>query len=95
MKLLITGKGRCNITNARYASLEDFLQNYNAGGRFLYSALNRFSPQDTMEFFASRGLEVVVEQGEGFSPKAKRPGMFWMSCSKQQGLAFPSGRDGQ
>ncbi|HOL13877.1 MAG TPA: NAD(P)/FAD-dependent oxidoreductase [Bacillota bacterium] len=89
LKLLITGKGRCNITNARYASLEDFLQNYNAGGRFLYSALNRFSPQDTMEFFASRGLEVVVEQGGRVFPKSEKARDVLDVQLKAAGPGFP------
>ena len=51
LKLLITGKGRCNITNARYASIADFLSNYTQGGRFLYSAFSHFTPEDTITFF--------------------------------------------
>ena len=48
-KLRITGKGRCNVTND--CTLEEFLANVPTNPRFLYSALNRLSPQDVMAFF--------------------------------------------
>lgn len=72
LKILITGKGRCNITNARYSSLADFLSNYTQGGRFLYSALTNFSPEDTLAFFKSRGLEYVLEQGGRVFPESEK-----------------------
>ncbi len=72
LKILITGKGRCNITNARYSSLADFLSNYTHGGRFLYSALTNFSPEDTLTFFKRLGLECVIEQGGRVFPESER-----------------------
>lgn len=72
LKLLITGKGRCNITNARYSSIADFLENYTQGGRFLYSAFNQFSPEDTLKFFSKWGLEYVVEQGGRVFPQSEK-----------------------
>ncbi len=72
LKILITGKGRCNITNARYSSLADFLSNYTQGGRFLYSAMTNFSPEDTLAFFKRLGLEYVLEQGGRVFPATER-----------------------
>ena len=53
-KLRITGKGRCNLTNN--CTVRDFMQNIPGDGRFLYSALNRFSPADVMTFFEEHGV---------------------------------------
>ena len=50
-KVYITGKGRCNITNN--CSKEDFFNNVVNNPKFLYSAYNNFTSQDTMEFFES------------------------------------------
>ncbi|MDD2430102.1 MAG: NAD(P)/FAD-dependent oxidoreductase [Firmicutes bacterium] len=72
LKLLITGKGRCNITNNRYSSTADFLSNYSLGGRFLYSAFSHFTPNDTLDFFKRQGLEYVVEQGGRVFPKSEK-----------------------
>ena len=47
-KLYITGKGRCNLTND--ISPQEFLKNIVSNPKFLYSALNRFTPQDTINF---------------------------------------------
>ena len=53
-KLRITGKGRCNVTNS--CDIKTFMANIPGDGRFLYSALNRLSPADTMAFFQDNGL---------------------------------------
>ena len=65
-KLRITGKGRCNVTNS--CDIKTFMTNIPGDGRFLYSALNRLSPADTMEFFQSRGLPLKVERGNRVFP---------------------------
>lgn len=65
-KLRITGKGRCNVTNS--CDIKTFMSNIPGDGRFLYSALNRLSPWDTMEFFESRGLPLKVERGNRVFP---------------------------
>ena len=52
-KLRITGKGRCNVTNN--CDIKTILANIPGDGRFLYSALNRLGPQDTMTLFESLG----------------------------------------
>ena len=60
-KLLITGKGRCNITNA--CTHEEFIKNTPGNGRFLHSAFTMFDNQAVMEFFETRGLKLKVERG--------------------------------
>ena len=60
-KLRITGKGRCNLTNQ--CDIRTFMTNIPGDGRFLYSALNRLSPTDTMALFESWGLPLKTERG--------------------------------
>ena len=59
-KLRITGKGRCNVTNN--CEIKEFMQNIPGDGRFLYSALNRLSPKDTMVLFESLGVSLKTER---------------------------------
>ena len=65
-KLRITGKGRCNVTNN--CDIKDFLTNIPGDGRFLYSALTRLSPRETMQFFESLGLPLKTERGNRVFP---------------------------
>ena len=65
-KLRITGKGRCNLTNN--CEIKTFMQNIPGDGRFLFSALNRLSPADTMALFESKGLELKTERGNRVFP---------------------------
>lgn len=65
-KLRITGKGRCNVTNN--CDVREFMRNIPGDGRFLYSALNRFSPADTIAFFESHGLPLKTERGNRVFP---------------------------
>ncbi|MGB8234210.1 MAG: NAD(P)/FAD-dependent oxidoreductase [Methanobacterium sp.] len=60
-KLLLTGNGRCNLTNT--ASLKEFLNKFGRRGSFLRSAFSTFSNHDLIDFFESRGLEFKVEEG--------------------------------
>lgn len=69
-KLMITGKGRCNLTNN--CTIEDFLEQVCTNPRFLYSALAAFSPQDTMAFFESNGVPVKTERGNRVFPVSDR-----------------------
>ena len=57
-KVNITGKGRCNVTSD--CDRETLLANIPGNGRFLYSALTRFTPQDTMAFFRELGVPLKV-----------------------------------
>ncbi len=65
-KLAITGKGRCNVTNN--CGLETLMENIPNNGRFLYSALSQYLPQDTMEFFESMGVPLKTERGQRVFP---------------------------
>ena len=65
-KLRITGKGRCNLTNN--CEIKTFMQNIPGDGRFLFCALNRLSPADTMALFESRGLALKTERGNRVFP---------------------------
>ena len=65
-KLRITGKGRCNLTNN--CNISDFMRNIPGDGRFLYSALNRFSPADTIAFFEDAGVPLKTERGQRVFP---------------------------
>lgn len=69
-KVRITGKGRCNVTND--CDTKTFLQNIPGEGRFLYSALSRFSSQDTQAFFESLGVPLKVERGNRVFPVSDR-----------------------
>lgn len=60
-KLLISGKGRCNITNT-IAATKDFVSHFGKNGRFLYQALNSFSTSDTVAFFNKRGMATKIDK---------------------------------
>ena len=65
-KLLITGKGRCNVTNN--CSEQEILQNIPRNGRFLYSAVTAFPPSAIMEFLENAGCELKTERGNRVFP---------------------------
>lgn len=65
-KLYITGKGRCNVTNA--CAPMEFLEKVVSGNKFLMSAINAFSPQDTIDFLQKNGLKTVIERGNRVFP---------------------------
>ena len=65
-KLLITGKGRCNVTNN--CASQEVLQNVPRNGRFLYSAMTAFPPEKTMAFFEERGCRLKTERGNRVFP---------------------------
>ena len=69
-KLLITGKGRCNVTNA--CSVQEVLQNIPRNGRFLYSAIENYPPALVMDFFESHGCALKVERGNRVFPVTDR-----------------------
>ena len=60
-KLSITGKGRCNLTNA--ADVSEVVKNIPGNGKFLFSALKKFSPADTVNFFNRLGVATKIERG--------------------------------
>lgn len=69
-KLLITGKGRCNVTNA--CPISDFFKNVPVNPRFMYSAFNNFTNEDTMALFENIGVELKVERGGRVFPASDK-----------------------
>lgn len=65
-KLLITGKGRCNITSS--LNIEEFIKNTPGNGRFLYSCYQKYTNKDIIEFLRKQGLEVKEERGNRIFP---------------------------
>ena len=69
-KIYITGKGRCNVTND--CTQDEFLREVPRNPRFLYSALNFFSPQDMMSLLEEAGCPVVVQRGRRVFPATEK-----------------------
>jgi predicted Rossmann fold flavoprotein len=60
-KVLISGGGRCNVTNNKHSNPRDFLSQYPRGGKFLWGPYSRFTQHDTINWFESRGLKLKTE----------------------------------
>lgn len=69
-KIYITGKGRCNLTNACMPN--EFLENVVRGRKFMFSAINRFSSFDCMAFFEDNGLKLKIERGNRVFPDSDK-----------------------
>ena len=69
-KIYITGKGRCNLTNS--ISANDFFNNVVTNPKFLFSAINSFTPQDTYNFFENIGLSLKIERGNRVFPASDK-----------------------
>lgn len=65
-KLLITGKGRCNITSS--IPIDEFIKNVPGNGKFLYSCLNNFTNEDILNILKEEGLQTKVERGNRVFP---------------------------
>ena len=65
-KLLITGKGRCNITSS--LDMEEFIKNTPGNGMFLHSAFQQFTNKDIIHFLKQQGLDVKEERGNRIFP---------------------------
>ena len=65
-KIYITGKGRCNVCNN--TPVQSFLENVVTNSKFLMSAINTFTPQDTINFFEFNGTRLKVERGNRVFP---------------------------
>lgn len=69
-KLLITGKGRCNITSN--IPMEEFIRNIPGNGKFLYGAFNNFTNEDIISLLKEQGVNVKVERGQRIFPVTDR-----------------------
>lgn len=69
-KLLITGKGRCNVTNV--ADVQQMMRNITRNGRFLYSAFSKLDSGGVMAFFEDLGIPLKVERGGRVFPQSDR-----------------------
>ncbi|MGN0655000.1 MAG: NAD(P)/FAD-dependent oxidoreductase [Oscillospiraceae bacterium] len=69
-KLLITGKGRCNVTNN--CSVDELIKNIPSNPRFLYSAFSQFNSEDTMRFFENSGVPLKTERGNRVFPESDK-----------------------
>lgn len=92
-KVMITGKGRCNVTNN--CTIDTFIQHVPENGRFLYSAINAFTPQDTMALFEEMGVPLKTERGNRVFPVSDKAvdivdGL--VKYAKEGGARFVEGR---
>lgn len=70
LKLLITGKGRCNLSNTN--ELKDFIGAFGKAGRFLYGSFSQFFREDLLALLASQGVETVSERGGRIFPSSQK-----------------------
>jgi len=70
MKLALTGKGRCNLTNG--GDLQTFIDSFRHNGKFLHNVFSRFFNDDLISFFKRRGLPTVEERGRRIFPASNR-----------------------
>jgi predicted Rossmann fold flavoprotein len=70
IKLSLTGKGRCNLTNG--GDLRTFIESYRHNGKFLHNAFSRFFNDEVIHFFHSRGLPTIEERGRRIFPRSNR-----------------------
>ncbi|MBO5872814.1 MAG: aminoacetone oxidase family FAD-binding enzyme, partial [Clostridia bacterium] len=92
-KVMITGKGRCNVTNN--CDLNTFLANTPHGSRFMYSAFSAFSSEDTISFFENQGVPLKTERGNRVFPvsdKAVDIVDALVSSCKNSGVRFINNR---
>ena len=80
-KLLITGKGRCNVTN--HCDEREVLQNVPRNGRFLFSAMAAYPPEKIMQFFEHRGCPLKTERGNRVFPVSDKAASV-LDCLKEQ-----------
>lgn len=70
-KVMITGKGRCNVTN-NCSDIDSLMKNVVTNGRFLYSAFTSFMPSDTMALMESLGVKLKTERGDRVFPESDK-----------------------
>lgn len=92
-KLLITGKGRCNVTNA--CTAQEVLENTPRNSRFLYSAMTAFPPEKIMAFFEDHGCPLKTERGNRVFPVSDKSSSILHCLTEQlrrQGVTVVTGR---
>ena len=67
VKLSITGKGRCNITNAEFDD-RSLIKKYGKNGKFLFSSFHAFGPREVINFFEERNIKTKIERGNRVFP---------------------------
>jgi predicted Rossmann fold flavoprotein len=70
-KLLLTGNGRCNITNAEF-NLKELVDRYGKKGKFLFPLFDCFGPREVIEFLEERGLKTKIERGKRVFPRSEK-----------------------
>ncbi len=70
-KLLLTGNGRCNITNAEF-DLKNLVSHYGKNGRFLFPLFSYFGPKEVIRFFEEEKLKTKTERGQRVFPKSNK-----------------------
>lgn len=69
-KILVTGKGRCNVTSS--IAIEDFIKNIPGNGKFLYSCFQNFTNQDIVNLLEANGVKLKEERGNRYFPVSDR-----------------------
>ncbi len=75
-KLLITGGGRCNVTNAEFDNRK-LLEKFKDDGKFLFSAFSQYSVKETLDFFHNRNMETKIEPGQRVFPVSNKSQSVW------------------
>jgi predicted Rossmann fold flavoprotein len=75
-KLLITGGGRCNVTNAEFDNRK-LLENFKENGKYLFSAFSKWSVKETLDFFNNRKMETKIEAMQRVFPKSDKAKSVW------------------
>ncbi|MDD4700577.1 MAG: aminoacetone oxidase family FAD-binding enzyme, partial [Oscillospiraceae bacterium] len=92
-KIMITGKGRCNVTNN--TDLNGLIAAVTKNGRFLYSAFSKFSAEDTISFFENAGIKLKTERGNRVFPQSDKSSDIvdaLVNSAKRAGVKFVTGR---
>lgn len=92
-KVMISGKGRCNVTNACF-DINELIGNVPRNPRFLYSAFSNFMPYDTIAFFEDLGVKTKIERGNRVFPESDKAVDIvdaLVSNAKNSGVKFVNG----